>query len=148
MNSQIVDLSVFIIANIFNMIIVGIMLSRPSGWSRFEYILGILNIALAIPLALAVGFFAVSKTEWWMIVLPGLSIIFLIFELFLDYVFKLDFRKTRWLGPYLLLFYTAQWGMIGFSFGLNMIYGFITLGTYFLSLGATAYSYAKVQHGK
>jgi formylglycine-generating enzyme required for sulfatase activity len=67
--------------------------------------------------------------------------------LLLDYVLKLEFRQTRWLGPYLLIFYAAQWGMIGFGFMVDRGPGFITLLTYFLSLAATDYSYAKVGHG-
>lgn len=148
MNALIIDFSVVVIANIFNLLITSIMLSRPKEWPRLEHYLGLINIVLAIPLTLLIAFYTVNGYVWWMIVLPGLTIIFLIVELFLDYIYKSDFRQTRWLGLYLLLFYAAQWGMIGFGFGLNLTYGFVTLGTYFLSLGATAYSYAKVGHGK
>ncbi len=142
-----VDLSVVIIANFFNIIITVIMISRPLDWSRLEYYLGLVCGILALPLGVAVVYYLVINKEWWMIVLPGLLILYLVVEWVLDYVVKFDFRQTRWLGPYLLLFYTAQWGMIGFCFGLDPIYGFICLGTYFLSLGATAYSYKKVGHG-
>jgi hypothetical protein len=37
--------------------------------------------------------------------------------------------------------------MIGYSFLIGNAYGFVTLGTYFLGLFATWYSYAKVGHG-
>ena len=83
----------------------------------------------------------------WLAALPGVMIVYLLVEWLLDYALKLPFRQSRWLGAYLLLFYLAQWAMIGYAFIVRPLYGFITLPTYFLSLGATAYSYAKVGHG-
>ena len=82
-----------------------------------------------------------------MVVLPGWMVIFLLLEALLDYVFKVPFRQSRWLWAYLLSFYLAQWAMIGYAFLAQPVFGFVTLVTYFLSLGATAYSYAKVGHG-
>lgn len=148
MKPEIIDFIVVAIANLSNLLIVGIMFSRPKRWAKVEQYLGLFNISLCIPLVVAVVFYIANGHEWWKSVLPGLLIVFLIFELLLDYIYKFDFRQTQWLGFYLLLFYTSQWGMIGFSFGLKQVYGFVTLGTYFLSLGATAYSYKKVGHGE
>ncbi len=147
MNPIFVHLLIVICANIFNLLIVGIMLSRPKGWSKLEYNLGLINTTLVIPLGFGVIVNLINILEWWTIVLPALLIGFLILEYILDYRLKSNFRQTRWLGPYLLIFYLAQWGLIGYAFGVDQIYGFITLLTYFLSLGATAYSYAKVRHG-
>jgi hypothetical protein len=74
-------------------------------------------------------------------------IAFLLLELLLDYVLQIPFRGTRLFWPYLALFYLSAWMMIGYSFLVDGVYGFITLITYFLSLGATAYSYSQVGHG-
>jgi hypothetical protein len=60
---------------------------------------------------------------------------------------KLDFRSTALLWPYLLVFYVALMGMIGYSFLIKKSFGYVTLCTYFLALLATWYSYAKVGHG-
>jgi len=76
-----------------------------------------------------------------------LLILFLVIELLFDYILKLEFRKTALLWPYLTIFYVAEMAMIGYSFLIKKSYGFITLGTYLLSLLATWYSYAKVGHG-
>jgi hypothetical protein len=137
-----------IAANLFNLLTTGIMLSRPLGRKRLERYLGLATIALILPLSFVVVSHATNSADFWMIMLPGLMILFLILEWVLDYVLKLDFRQTRLLGPYLLFFYAAQWGMIGFGFLVDRVSGFITLLTYFLSLGATAYSYVKVGHGE
>jgi hypothetical protein len=135
-------------ANLCNLLITGIMLSRPKRLNQLERILGIVSTALILPLSVVIVFHVFNQPSFWMIALPALMIVFLIFELVFDYLLKLDFRRTRWLGPYLLLFYSAQWGMIGYGFLVDRVFGFITLLTYFISLFATAYSYAKVGHGK
>ena len=83
-----------------------------------------------------------------MVVLPVLMVAFILLELMLDYILKVNFRQTRMLGPYLLLYYIAQMGLIGYAFLVNKAAGVITLVTYFLSLGATGYSYYRVGHGR
>jgi hypothetical protein len=147
MKLSIVHILVVVSANLFNLIIIGIMISRPKGWGKLEHIFGLINTALVIPLGLAVTFHWINRHEGWLTVLPGVMVLFLVVEYVLDYRLKSNFRQTRWLGPYLLMFYLAQWGLIGYAFGVSKVYGFITLLTYFLSLGATAFSYAKVRHG-
>ena len=146
-NYRTVDLIVFLCANLFNLFITGIMLSRPFGLVKIENILGIINILLIMPLSLAVVLNILGVREWWTYVLPLILIMFLIVELLLDYVLQIPFRETRLLWPYLALFYLSAWMMIGYSFLVSKSYGFITLVTYFISLAATAYSYSQVGHG-
>ena len=83
----------------------------------------------------------------WLVVLPLPLVIFMLVEWLLEYRLHVEFRKTRWLGPYLLLYYLGLFGMIGYSFMAGRAYGFITLASYFLSLFASLYSYRKVGHG-
>jgi len=146
-NFQLIDLAVFIITNLVNLLLIGIFLSRPSGLEKVEHILGLVMMGLILPVGLAVVLNALGKREWWTIVLPLLLILFLVIELLFDYILKLEFRKTALLWPYLTIFYVGLMAMIGYSFQIGKSYGFITLGTYLLSLLATWYSYAKVGHG-
>jgi hypothetical protein len=144
---NLIPFTVVLCANVFNLLVVGIMLSRPKQQKQLERYLGLASILLILPLSIVVIFYMINRAGFWMIALPTLMILFLLLELIVDYVLKYEFRQTRWLGPYLLFFYMAQWGLIGFSFLVDRVSGFITLLTYFLSLAATAYSYAKVGHG-
>ena len=137
-NYRTVDLIVFLCANLFNLLITSIMLSRPFGLARVENILGITNLLLILPFSLAVVLNFLGGREWWSYVLPVVIIVFLIVELLLDYVLQI---------PYLALFYLSAWMMIGYTFLVSKPYGFITLVTYFISLAATAYSYSQVGHG-
>ena len=143
----VIDIGIFAVANLINLFLIGIFLSRPKGLKKVEHILGLFVVAMILPVGVALILNILGKREWWAIVLPLILIIFLSVELLLDYILKLNFRKTRWLWPYLLLYYSAMMAMIGYSFLMGKPYGFVTLGTYFLSLFATWYSYAQVGHG-
>jgi len=138
-----IDLVVVVAANLFNLLMTAIFLTRPAGWKRFERVVGLVMVALALPLGAAVILNLLGKREWWFVVLPLPLILHCVVELFLDYILKLDFRKTRLLGPYLALFYLGQMGLIGYAFVVQPTYGFVTLVTYFLCLGATRYAHAK-----
>jgi hypothetical protein len=144
---RIVDIGIFIIANVINLLLIVIFLSRPKGLKNVEHICGLFITSMILPVGVAIILNISGNREWWTIVLPVILILFLTVELLLDYILKLNFRKTRWLWPYLFLYYLAMMAMIGYSFLIGKIYGFVTLGTYFLGLFATWYSYAKVGHG-
>ncbi len=145
-NARTVDNVIFIIANAANILLVGIFLARSNGRTRVEYVLGLILIALALPLSGAVILNLIGKREWWTTVLPVLLIAFLLTELALDYILKLDFRNTQLLGPYLGVYYLGLMGMIGYSFLMGRGYGFVTLSTYFLNLLATWYAWSNASH--
>jgi hypothetical protein len=140
---DILDLVVVVAANLFNLLMAAIFVTRPRGWRRFERAVGLILVALALPLGAAAILNLLANRAWWFVVLPLPLILHCAIELLLDYILKLDFRQTRWLGPYLGLFYLGQWGLIGYAFVVRPIYGFVTLVTYFLCLGATRYAHAK-----
>jgi hypothetical protein len=148
MDFRIIDIGIFVIANVVNGLLVGIFLSRPKGLKKVEQVCGLVSISMILPLAVALVLNVLGKRGWWTFVLPLIMILFLAVEFLFDYILKLDFRKTRWLWPYLLLYYSALMAMIGYSFLVGKPYGFVTLSTYFLSLFATWYSYAKAGHGR
>ncbi|MFN2243174.1 MAG: hypothetical protein ACK2U2_12865 [Anaerolineae bacterium] len=147
-DAMVVDLSVFAIANLFNVLLTGIFLCRPWDLRRAEKVLGLATVALVVPLILAMLLNLAWGREWWTVVLPGIMVVHLLVELLLDYVLRVDFRGTALLWPYLLIFYLAQMGMIGYSFLVGKVFGAVTLATYFLCLLATWYSYARVGHGQ
>jgi len=138
-----IDLVVVVVANLFNLLMTSIFITRPKGWKRFERVVGLVMVALALPLGAATTLNLLGKRDWWFVALPLPLILHCVVELLLDYILKLDFRKTRLLGPYLLLFYLGQMGLIGYAFVVAPACGFVTLATYFLCLGATRYAHAK-----
>jgi CDP-diglyceride synthetase len=147
MTPSVVDNGMVILANAFNLLVVGVFLARANKLRQLEWVLGLVIVLLALPTATAVIANVLAGREWWTYLLLILFLSYCILELLLDYVFKSDFRKTNFLYAYLTVFYLAALAMIGYSFGVQKLYGFITLGTYFLSLIAAWYSYTKVGHG-
>jgi len=141
MHVQSVDLTLFITANLANLLLVAIFLARSRGKERLEYILGLLFILLALPAGFGVVVNSIYRREWWTILFPLLLVGFCVIELCFDYIFKLDFRNNKLLWPYLISFYMASIGMVGYSFGMGKLFGFITLVTYFLNLAATWYGH-------
>jgi hypothetical protein len=148
MSDQTVDLAIVVIANVANLLMVGIFVSRSWGRGDVGRRLGIPLEILALPVGGAVLLNVLGSREWWTIVLPCLLIAFLAAELVLDYILRLDFRHTKMLGPYLALYYLGLLGMIGYAFGVSRLFGFVTLATYLVNLAATGYSYSRVGHGR
>ena len=148
MDFRIIDIGIFVIANLINLLLIGIFLSRPKGLKKVEQVCGLIIVSMILPVGVAIILNILGKREWWTIILPMVFILFLKIELLFDYILKLNFRKTRLLWPYLFLYYLAMMAMIGYTFLIGKTYGFVTLGTYFLGLFATWYSYSKVGHGK
>ena len=138
-----IDLVAVGATQLFNLLMAAIFLTRPRGWKRFERIAGLVMVALALPIGAAVVLNALGGRQWWFVVLPLPLILHCLVELLLDYILKVDFRQTRLQGPYLVLFYLGQIGMIGYAFAAEPVYGFVTLATYFLCLGAARYAHAK-----
>ena len=148
MDPLFIDICIFVIANAVNLLMAALFLCRTRRMAGTESVLGIIIVFLALPLILASLSYLLAAREWWTYVLPIPLIIFMFIELLFDYILRLDFRSTPLLWPYLLLFYLGLLMMIGYSFLIGRLYGFATLGTYFLQLLATWYSYAKVGHGE
>jgi hypothetical protein len=145
--SRIVDLAVFAMANAINLLLIIMFLARARRAQVVEKITGLVIVAMAVPLAAAATISALGHRAWWTWGLLLVMIGFCIVEYVVDYALKINFRNSRAMKPYLLLYYLALMAMIGYSFLLGKTYGYITLATYFLHMAATAYSYAKVKHG-
>ncbi len=143
-----IDLTVFLAANLYNLVLVAVFLVRTRNAKRLERRIGFLGVLLGIPFLIASILNAIAGREWWVVVLVLPTAMHCLIELFVDYVTPSNFRYTRWLWPYLALFYLGQWLLVGYSFLISDTFGAITLATYFLCLGATMYSYRKVVHGE
>jgi hypothetical protein len=114
---------------------------------NWAHLLGLAGTAMALPLLAASVVAWQRHASGWEIGLPLVFVAFAIVELAVDVVFRVDVRHTAWLWPYLVSFYLAQWAVIGAAFSVSRVGGFVLLGTYFVCLAATAYSYRMVGHG-
>jgi len=144
MNPQhdMIDQMVVLIANLINLVLVAIFICRKLVFQRLEYFLGIGLILLIFPVAFAVYLNLKEKRNRFLVLLPIPLILFLLVELFFDYIFHLPFRETNLLWLYLGVYYLGLLGMIGYAFVVRKMYGYMTLVTYFLNLLATWYAHS------
>jgi hypothetical protein len=147
LNNDILDQVMVVVANLINLIVIGIFVSRVRRNSNLEHSLGLFMVSLAIPIGAIVLHNSLDGREWWTVVLPSIMVLYLSLEFALDYALKIEFRNTIFLWPYLIVFYAALMGLIGFAFLTSRWQGYVTLLTYFLGLIATWYSHSKVGHG-
>lgn len=141
-----------IITILTNLLVTGIFLARAHNRRKLEKGFGLVMIALAAPVGAILLVNLSNGRPWWLIVLPAVFVIFNLVELALDYLLKVKFRQTRWVAAYLVLFYAAVIGMLGYVFAVGRQIGAAwvigALGTYLISLLATWTSYKKVGHGE
>ncbi len=125
-----------IVANLNNIILTAIFLARITKYPKAEFWLGALFISTIIPLGyLFVKAFAMNRPFLYFLQL-ALMIAFILMELLLDYILKIDFRQNRSLViPYLTLFYASFGGMIGVASQNGKLWAPVT-GVTFLAMVA------------
>jgi hypothetical protein len=140
---RILDISVFVVANLTNLLLAVMFLLRGCNRPRTGNVFGWSAVVLGIPLFGVVILNGLANRPWWTLALPALMVAFDLVEFLFDFLLKFDFRHSRWVGLYLVLFYLALMGMIGYGFAVGKPFGFITLATYFVSLAATWYAQSR-----
>jgi hypothetical protein len=114
---------------------------RILGSYLVEQALGIVVLVFGF----ALGYVAYSNKKnnrnKWEVYLLLPIFLFCIVDLILDYILVSDFRSTALVGPYLLLYYSSLWMLIGYSFRFEKKWGFVTLATYFLNMSLSLYQY-------
>ena len=141
------DMVVFVVANLTNAMMVLLFTARAFRVQKWDAPLGLVVCAFGLPLIAAWVVNLLQHRPWWAIALPLPLVLYMFCELLLDYVFKIEFRQTAWIFPYLCLYYLGLLGVTGYSFAMGKWYGCWTLCTYFANLLAGWYSYTRVGHG-
>ena len=133
-----IDLLGSIIANVNNILLIGIFLARIYKYSKIENWLGIIFILSIFPLTLMLlESFAFSREGLYYVQLI-LMMSFIVLELILDYLLKIDFRQNRSvLIPYVTLFYASFGGMIGIASHSGKQWTIITVITFLLMAAAS-----------
>jgi hypothetical protein len=93
-----------------------IFISRLYGQRALEYWLGILFLLTAIPLV----YLLLTANQFRRPMLYSIQIVmmmaFLLIELFLDYILKINFRNIKWMTIiYVMFFFGGTGGMIGIA---------------------------------
>jgi hypothetical protein len=101
------------------------------------------TIMLIIPFTYTLNRFLKDKEEKRIIVSNAVIILYLLLELLLDYILYVPFRENLVIHiPYILVFYAAEFSILGVSFKLNRMMGFVVLFTFFVLIGCLIFSYS------
>jgi hypothetical protein len=91
-----------------------VFVSRLVGKTQWGHWVGYLLLCMALPLVcLLLAAPQLDRPALYYVQI-GLMLAYLVVTLLLDYVFKIDFRQTRWMViSYVTLFFAAAGGMLG-----------------------------------
>ena len=108
------DLIGALTANIYMLVIIAMFLARIAGWSVLGQWLGFVSSLALLPvvylLVIAIKTDSPKKYRLWL----GLMALFLVFELIVDQIIKLDLRTVPWVTiSYVMFFFAATGGMLG-----------------------------------
>ena len=136
-----IDLIVVLTANLINVIMATLFVVRISNLPQKETLLGIVFMITGFGLGYIALINRRNKRDKWETYLLIPIFLFSIVELALDYILNFDFRSTLWAGPYVLFYYVALWGLIGYTFRFDKKWGFLTLATYFVNMTLSVMQY-------
>ena len=132
---------------IFSAIIFNISVSLVYLSTKFDNMLllqvsGSIVIVLIVPFSVSLYGY-IKKDAKRKIIIPHIAILFYIFlELLLDYILMIPFRDILVLHiPYIIVFYAAEFSMVGVSFERNRKMGFVVLLTFLILIGCLIYLY-------
>lgn len=129
-------------AIIFNIGVSGIYLSSKFDNIVFLEIFGAIVVLLSIPFTISLLGYLKEKAEKKIIISLVIILLYLIMEILLDYILKIQFRDILALHiSYIIVFYAAAFSMIGVSFNINKKMGFIVLTTFLILIGCLIYMY-------
>jgi hypothetical protein len=143
------DLILVFTAIIFHLSIVCVYIAQKKGRDNLVQMFGMITLLTGVPLALVFGHYVVSGEPQWKLVSFGFIFLYLLTELLLDFVFKIEFRKMPIPHTlYIILFYIAIIGFIRMSFAVDKTWGYVVSVSFWILLGALIYNLAGQRKGK
>lgn len=129
-------------AIIFNLLVSAIYLSTKYDQMELVRTLGFPVISLLLPFGYTLRKFIENNDERKVIISNAVIIVYILLELLLDFVLVIPFREILWLHiVYIIVFYAAEFSMIGVSFNKDRMMGFVVLSTFFVLIGCLVYLY-------
>jgi hypothetical protein len=89
---------------------------RLGGYPEIESILGILFLLTGVPFLYLLFLVRTHQRPTIFYIQISAILLFILMELFLDYVFKIDFRNVLWMTiSYVIFFFAGTGGLIGIA---------------------------------
>ena len=134
---------IFIISSIiFNISVSILYIATKLGNMELVQVIGTLVILLIFPFTITLIGYIKEKEEKKIIISLVIILLYLFLEVLLDYILIIPFRDILALHiPYIIVFYAAEFSMIGVTFDKNKKMGVVVLVAFFILLGCLIYMY-------
>ena len=134
------DYTFVLCAVIFNLLVSGIYVASKHEAVRLRTLLGKVTIGLGIPLSAVFVSYIIDGKPVRMLVYLACILVYLLAELVLDFILKIEFREKPILHvPYIILFYIACLGFIAISFSIDKGWGYAVSVTFWGLLACLVY---------
>jgi hypothetical protein len=134
----------FISGVIFFLSIIGLLISATKDNEKLVKKFGIIFITLLAPIFIVFINYLLIGSNLRILIYMILIIAYLIIELFLDFIFKIDFRtKPSTHVPYIILEYAACFAFVVISFDIDGVMGWAISICFWMLLGTLIYYIAK-----
>ena len=129
-------------AIVFNLIVSAVYLSTKLENMELVKTLGYPFVSLILPFGYTLYRFIKNNDERSVIIPNVVILAYLFLELLFDIFLVIPFREILWLHIlYILVFYAAEFSLIGVSFNRNRKMGFVVLLTFMILIGCLVYLY-------
>jgi len=126
-----------------NILIAGVFIAWKQGKMKQMCTLGVLMIALIIPFTIVLTAYLRTGHNPWVRISLAVVLAYLITELLLDYILKIDFR-SKWVThvPYILVEYAAFAGLIYTAFTVSQPLGWAVSITFWIAMASMVIMFA------
>ena len=136
------DLVFVLTAITFNLLIAGIFIAQKRERLKLVKTFGIIWLLLAIPLAIVFINYLIVGRDLWIMICFGFIFFYILLELLLDYILKIDFRqKPITHVPYIIIEYVALFSLIGISTAIDQTLGYIVGVSFWILMASLIYLY-------
>jgi CubicO group peptidase (beta-lactamase class C family) len=134
------DLVFLFSALAFNLFLTILFIAQRNGWVRAVRGIGIVWLLLAIPLVFVFARYLAEGRGLAVLVLLALVLLYMLMEFLLDFVFKVEFRRSwKTHVPYIILEYIALFSLIRLAFNIHRTYGYAVSITFWILLAGLIY---------
>jgi hypothetical protein len=126
----------------FNLLIVGVFIATKKERPELRKVFGTAFVSLEIPFTIVFIHYLFQDHSLQTLILFGFVLLYIAVELLLDYILKIDFRqKSITHVPYIVLEYVALFSLIGISFSIDRVWGWVVSISFWAVMGSLIYLY-------
>jgi hypothetical protein len=136
------DLLFVLSAVAFNLLIAAIFVAQKYRWEKLVQTFGILWLSLILPLSIVFVAYLREGRPRRILIYLLLVFFYMLVELLLDYVFKVDFRaRISTHIPYIVLEYVALFSLIAIAFDISRFAGTMVSICFWIAMGGLVFLY-------